>query len=121
MKGYFLVIPPLSRGTHVLRAYDEFQVMNFQAGITYDQLLDQITGLLGIRERCHQGQVIHPATFLIALGMFAAVVSMILDVGMPGLQQRAFLSLLLLWLSIVVHSLVRVTAGLVQQPYRPTT
>ena len=35
MKGYFLVIPPLSRGTHVLRAYDEFQAMNFQAGITY--------------------------------------------------------------------------------------
>ena len=66
-------------------------------------------------------QVIHPATFLIAVGMFAAVVSMIVDVGMPGLQQRAFLSLLLLWLSIVVHSLVRVTAGLVQRPYRPTT
>jgi hypothetical protein len=35
MKGYFLVIPPLSRGTHVLRAYDEFQAMNFEAGITY--------------------------------------------------------------------------------------
>jgi hypothetical membrane protein len=65
-------------------------------------------------------QVIHPATFLIAVGMFAAVVSMLIDVGMPGLQQRAFLSLLLLWLSIVVHSLVRVTAGLVQRPYRPT-
>jgi hypothetical membrane protein len=65
-------------------------------------------------------QVIHPATFLIAVGMFAAVVSMIVDVGMPGLQQRAFLSLLLLWLSIVVHSLVRVT-GLVQRPHRPTT
>ena len=66
-------------------------------------------------------QVIHPATFLIAIGMFAAVVSMFVDVGMPGLQQRAFLSLLLLWLSIVVHSLVRVTAGLVQRPHRPTT
>ena len=66
-------------------------------------------------------QVIHPATLLIAVGMFAAVVSMLIDVGMPGLQQRAFLSLLLLWLSIVVHSLVRVTAGLVQRPHRPTT
>jgi hypothetical protein len=44
--------------------------------------------------------------------MFTAVVSMLVDVGMPGLQQRAFLVLLLLWLSIVVHSLVRVTAGL---------
>jgi len=66
-------------------------------------------------------QVIHPATLLIAVGMFAALVSMIVDVGMPGLQQRAFLFFLLLWLSIVVHRLVRVTAGLVQQPYRPTT
>jgi hypothetical membrane protein len=66
-------------------------------------------------------QVIHPATFLIAVGMLAAVVSMIVDVGMPGLQQRAFLSLLLLWLSIIVHGLVRVTAGLVQHPNRPTT
>jgi hypothetical protein len=48
---------------------------------------------------------------------------MIVDVGMPGLQQRAFLGLLLLWLSIVVDNLVRVTAGLVQvqRPHRPTT
>ena len=65
-------------------------------------------------------QVIHPATFLISVGMFAAVVSMIVDVGMPGLQQRAFLCLLLLWLSIVIHRLVRV-ARLVHQPWRPTT
>ena len=35
-------------------------------------------------------QVIHPATFLIALGMLAALVSMVLDIGMPGLQQRSF-------------------------------
>lgn len=54
-------------------------------------------------------QAIHPVTLLIAIGMFAAFVSMIVDVGLPGLQQRAFLALLLLWLSIVVHSLVRVT------------
>jgi hypothetical membrane protein len=66
-------------------------------------------------------QVIHPATFLIAVGMLAAVVSMFIDVGMPGLQQRAFLCLLLVWLSIVVHGLVRVTAGLVQRPHRSTT
>ena len=62
-------------------------------------------------------QAIHPATFLIAVGMFAALVSMLVDVGMPGLQQRAFLSLLLLWLSIVVHSLVRVTAGRAQSSH----
>jgi hypothetical protein len=35
MKGYFFMIHPLSRGTHTLRTYDEFDVFNFQAGITY--------------------------------------------------------------------------------------
>jgi hypothetical protein len=34
-KGYFLVFHPLSRGTHTLRAYDEFAPMEFTAGITY--------------------------------------------------------------------------------------
>jgi hypothetical protein len=34
-KGFFLVIQPLSRGTHTLRAYDEFGSFDFQAGITY--------------------------------------------------------------------------------------
>jgi MFS family permease len=47
---------------------------------------------------------------LIALGMFTALLSMVIDVGMPGLQQRIFLSLVLLWLAIVAHRLVRVTA-----------
>lgn len=61
-------------------------------------------------------QSIHRGTFLIAVGMFAAVASMIVDVGMPGLQQRVFLALLLLWLSIVVHRLVGVSAGPVQRP-----
>ena len=50
-------------------------------------------------------------TFLIALGMFTALLSMVIDVGMPGLQQRIFLSLILLWLPIVAHRLVRVTAS----------
>lgn len=61
-------------------------------------------------------QAIHPATFLIAIGMLAAFVSMVLDIGMPGLQQRVLLSLLLLWLSIVVHRLVRVANGRVAIP-----
>jgi hypothetical protein len=52
-----------------------------------------------------------PISFLIALGMLAAFLSMIVDVGMPGLQQRVFLFLTLLWLSIVVHRLVRVRTG----------
>jgi len=49
-------------------------------------------------------------TLLIALGMFTALLSMVIDVGMPGLQQRIFLSLVWLWLAIVAHRLVRVTA-----------
>jgi hypothetical protein len=49
-------------------------------------------------------------TLLIALGMFTALLSIVTDVGMPGLQQRIFLSLVLLWLAIVAHWLVRVAA-----------
>jgi hypothetical membrane protein len=61
-------------------------------------------------------QAIHPATFLIAIGMLGALVSMVLDIGMPGLQQRVLLSLLLLWLSIVVQRLVRVANSRVAIP-----
>jgi hypothetical protein len=32
-RGYFLVLHPMSRGTHVLRLYDEFSTFNFAAGI----------------------------------------------------------------------------------------
>jgi hypothetical protein len=35
LKSYFLVLPPMSRGEHVLRAYDEFGGVGFAAGITY--------------------------------------------------------------------------------------
>ena len=34
-KGYYLVIHPLSPGTHTLRAYDEFESLEFTAGITF--------------------------------------------------------------------------------------
>jgi hypothetical protein len=34
-KGYFMVIGPLSPGTHTFHAYDEFAVFDFKAGITY--------------------------------------------------------------------------------------
>jgi hypothetical protein len=34
-RGIFMVVPPLSRGTHTFHAYDEFEVFDFQAGITY--------------------------------------------------------------------------------------
>jgi hypothetical protein len=35
MKGYFLVLAPLSRGTHTLHASGEFPAFPFQAGVTY--------------------------------------------------------------------------------------
>ena len=59
-------------------------------------------------------QTIYRATLLIALGMLGMFLSMVADVGMPGLQQRVFIFLFLLWLSIVVHRLVRV-AGAAEQ------
>jgi hypothetical membrane protein len=55
-------------------------------------------------------RTIYWPTFFIALGMLAAFLSMTVDVGMPGLQQRVFIFLFLLWLSIVIHRFVRVRA-----------
>jgi hypothetical membrane protein len=48
--------------------------------------------------------------FLISLVMLLALASTFVRVGMFGLQQRAFLALLLVWLSIVAHRLNRITA-----------
>lgn len=56
-------------------------------------------------------QEIYRATLVIALGMLAAFVSMVAEIGMPGLQQRVFILLLLVWLSIVAHRSIRVRAG----------
>jgi urea transporter len=66
-------------------------------------------------------QTIYPVAFLISIGMFSAVVSMFADIGMPGLQQRALLFLLLLWLYIVAEMLVRQHNGAVRQPCPPPT
>jgi hypothetical membrane protein len=55
-------------------------------------------------------RTIYRVALFIALGMLALFFSMVADVGMPGLQQRAFIFLFLLWLSIVVHKSVRLTA-----------
>jgi hypothetical membrane protein len=55
-------------------------------------------------------QTIFRVTLLIALGMLAMLFLMVGDLGMPGLQQRVFIFLFLLWLSIVVHKSVRLTA-----------
>ncbi len=56
-------------------------------------------------------RTIYPLTLFVALGLLALYLSMVADVGMPGLQQRAFLFLFLLWLSIVVRKSVRLTGG----------
>jgi hypothetical membrane protein len=56
-------------------------------------------------------RTIYRPTLFIGLGMLALFLSMVADVGMPGLQQRAFLFLFLLWLSIVIHRFVRVRTG----------
>jgi hypothetical membrane protein len=56
-------------------------------------------------------KTIYPATLFVALGMLAMYLSMVADVGMPGLQQRVFISLFLLWLSIVANRLVRGTGA----------
>ena len=71
----------------------------------------------------HAGKwhAIHRGTLLIAFGMLAAFASINMHFGMPGLLQRAFIFLFLLWLSIVVHRLVRVTAPQPpNQPLEPT-
>ena len=52
-------------------------------------------------------QKIYLVMLFIALGMLVLFLSMVADVGMPGLQQRVFIFLFLLWLTIVVHISVR--------------
>ena len=55
-------------------------------------------------------RTLFPFALSIALGMLIAFLSMVVDVGMPGLQQRIFLFLILVWISIVVDRLSRVLA-----------
>ena len=49
---------------------------------------------------------IHRGAVLISLAMLAALLSMVGNVGWPGLQQRAFLVLFLAWLCVVANRLV---------------
>src|SRR4029450_1829523 len=60
--------------------------------------------------RAARWQTIYRIALFIALAMLAMFSLMVADLGMPGLQQRVFIFLFLLWLSIVVHKSVRVTA-----------
>jgi hypothetical protein len=63
-----------------------------------------------LKDRATGWQKIYPVSLLIALGMLALYFSMVADLGMPGSQQRVFIFLFLLWLSIVVHNFFRLTA-----------
>jgi hypothetical membrane protein len=54
---------------------------------------------------------LHRGTVVMSVGMLAALLSMIANVGWPGLQQRAFLVLFLTWLCVVAHRLATITAG----------
>src|SRR4029077_17654509 len=54
-------------------------------------------------------QTIYRLALFIAPTMLAMFLLMVADLGMPGLQQRVFIFLFLLWLSIVVHKSARLT------------
>jgi hypothetical membrane protein len=60
--------------------------------------------------RARGWQTIYRVALFIALAMLAMFLLMVADLGMPGLQQRVFIFLFLLWLSIVVHKSVRLIA-----------
>ena len=85
-----------------------FPVHDVASAVAFPSLLMAVLFLSWSFRSAAGWQTISPVTSLIAVGMFAAFVSIVVDIGMPGLQQRAFLFLLLSWLSIVAHSLVRV-------------
>ena len=55
-------------------------------------------------------QTIYWVGLFIGLGMLAMLFMMEADLGMPGLQQRVFIFLFLLWLSIVAYKSVRLNA-----------
>lgn len=63
-----------------------------------------------------QWRPIHPVTLCIALAMLAAFAAIYSHFSMPGLLQRAFIFLFLVWLSIVADRLYRVYIG---QPRPP--
>lgn len=56
-------------------------------------------------------QTIFALTLVIALGMLAAFVGLNASVSMPGLHQRAFILLFLLWLTVAIRRFVHVRAG----------
>jgi hypothetical membrane protein len=64
--------------------------------------------------RVAEWREIHGVTLVVALGMLAAFLAINMHFAMPGVLQRVFLSLFLLWLSVVAHRLARVASAGVQ-------
>ena len=91
--------------------FKEFTLHSVASAIGIPSTLLAVLVLSWSFRRVAEWRRTYGVTLLIALGMLVALLSLIVDVGLPGLQQRAFLFLLLVWLSIVVHRLVRVTIG----------
>jgi hypothetical membrane protein len=60
--------------------------------------------------RAARWQTMYQVALFIGLVMLAMFLLMVADLGMPGLQQRVFIFLFLLWLLIVVHKSVPLTA-----------
>jgi hypothetical membrane protein len=62
--------------------------------------------------RAVEWRPLHRGTSLMSLGMVAMLLSMLANVGWPGLQQRCFLALILAWLCVVANRLFAIAAGL---------
>ena len=107
-----LVIGALFVG--VAGVFREFPLHDVGGAVAFPSVAMAVLLLSWSSRKTPGWQAIGPAASVIAVAMLVALLSMILDLGMPGLQQRAFLFLLLLWLSIVVVRLARITASLDQ-------
>lgn len=87
----------------------------FASVVVFPSIVMAVSLLAWSFRQAAEWRTIYRATLFIALGMLAAFLSMVADVGMPGLRQRAFLFLFLLWLSIVTHRFVQVRTGATQK------
>jgi hypothetical membrane protein len=78
--------------------------------VAFPSMVMAVLLLSWIFRRAAGWQTIHRVGLFIGFAMLAMLFLMVADVGMPGLQQRVFIVLFLLWLSIVVRKSVRLTA-----------
>ena len=85
-------------------------IQHLLAGVVaFPSMLMAVSLLSWTFRRAAEWHDLHRVGLLIAVGMLATFLSMVADVGMPGLQQRVFIFLFLLWLSIVALRLGRIT------------